>query len=162
MDVRIREALPGDFDTLWRIDQQCFAPGISYSRAELAHYMGGRGAFTLVAETSGNEAAATGKGKAQANIVGFTVGQRQARGLGHVITIDVVPAARRSGVGSLLMEASEERLRAQGCTSIFLETAVDNEPALKFYKRHGYFVVKTIPRYYQGKIDALLLGKQLQ
>ena len=53
-------------------------------------------------------------------------------------------------------------MRAQGCVSIYLETAVDNEAALKFYKRHGYFVLKTIPRYYQDKIDALLLGKHLE
>ncbi len=28
-----------EFETLWRIDQQCFAPGISYSRLELATYL---------------------------------------------------------------------------------------------------------------------------
>jgi ribosomal-protein-alanine N-acetyltransferase len=166
---RIREAQPGDFDLLWRIDQECFAPGISYSREELSHYMARRGAFTLVAEQpaagrSGPSSTRRGRKPAgpASRIVGFTVIQRHPRGLGHVITIDVLPQARRSGIGSLLMEAAEERLRAQGCASVFLETAVDNLPALKFYKRRGYFVLKTIPRYYQDKIDALLLGKHLR
>ena len=169
MPLHIREAKPGDFDLLWRIDQECFAPGISYSRDELRHYMARRGAFTLVAEQPAAHRSVPPSGRrgrkpAQpvSRIVGFTVVQRHPRGLGHVITIDVVPQARRSGVGSLLMEAAEERLRAQGCASVFLETAVDNQPALTFYKRHGYFVLKTIPRYYQDRIDALLLGKRLK
>ncbi len=45
----IRDFQPSDFETLWRIDQDCFSPGISYSRAELKIYMRRRGSFTLVA-----------------------------------------------------------------------------------------------------------------
>ena len=45
----IREFMPTDFETLWRIDQDCFPPGISYSRQELKTYMRRRGSFTLVA-----------------------------------------------------------------------------------------------------------------
>jgi len=30
-----------------------------------------------------------------------------------------------------------------------------------FYKRHGYSVVKTIPRYYSNGVDALVLQKDL-
>jgi ribosomal-protein-alanine N-acetyltransferase len=159
--LHIREAEPGDFDLLWRIDQECFAPGISYSREELSHYMARRGAFTLVAEQPAAGRRRRKPAEPVSQIVGFTVVQRHLRGLGHVITIDVLPQARRSGVGSLLMEAAEARLLAQGCASVVLETAVDNQPALRFYKRRGYFVLKTIPRYYQDKIDALLLGKRL-
>jgi ribosomal-protein-alanine N-acetyltransferase len=147
--ARIRESQPEDFKELWRIDQQCFAPGISYSQRELAHYMARRGAFTLVAEEDGL-------------IAGFVVGQRHGKGIGHIITIDVLPEARRSGVGSLLIEASEQRLRGEGCDSVYLETAVDNPAALMFYKRHGYHVLRTIPRYYMNQIDALVMGKKLE
>src|SRR5215469_4286785 len=45
----IRDFEPGDFDTLWRMDQECFPPGISYSKRELKAYLGYPGAFTLVA-----------------------------------------------------------------------------------------------------------------
>jgi len=38
---------------------------------------------------------------------------------------------------------------------------VDNIAALSFYKRHGFNVVKTIPRYYSNGVDALLLEKDL-
>ena len=32
---KVRTFQPADFETLWRVDQECFPPGISYSRAEL-------------------------------------------------------------------------------------------------------------------------------
>ncbi len=147
----IRDYKPSDFDTLWRIDQTCFAPGISYSRAELKLYILRPGSFTLVAE----EGSASASG-----IAGFLVAEAE-RGSGHIITIDVVAAARRSGVGSLLLSTAEERLRAARCRSVELETAVDNISALSFYKRHGYSVVRTYPRYYSNGVDALILEKSL-
>ena len=52
-------------------------------------------------------------------------------------------------------------MRAGQCRSIELETAVDNVSALAFYKRHGYSVVKTFPRYYSNGMDALVLEKNL-
>jgi ribosomal protein S18 acetylase RimI-like enzyme len=38
---------------------------------------------------------------------------------------------------------------------------VDNERALRFYKKHGYSVLKALPRYYRDEIDGLLMGKKL-
>ncbi len=154
---RLRDSGPADFRQLWQIDQECFARGIAYSQRELAAYMGTRGTFTLVAEAA--EGVAGGEGKQR--IAGFVVGQKQARGLGHIVTIDVRPEARRARLGSLLMDAAEERLRVLGCGAVYLETAVDNQAALRFYKQRSYSVLKTIPRYYLGSIDALLMGKKL-
>jgi ribosomal-protein-alanine N-acetyltransferase len=159
----IRDFQPTDFDALWRIDQDCFPPGISYSRAELKFYMRRRGSFTLVAEGS---AETTKDSPATSNpdgaVTGFIVAEADNQGSGHVITIDVIGATRRSGVGSLLLSAAEDRLRAAGCSSIELETAVDNISALSFYKRHGYNVIRTSPRYYSNGVDALVLEKVLQ
>jgi len=168
----IRDFQPADFDTLWRIDQDCFPPGISYSRTELKFYMRRRRSFTLVAIEAAPSAIATtvpdlGKGGkrspaiAPAGIGGFIVAEADGRGHGHIITIDVIAAARRSGVGSLMLSAAEDRLRAADCPSVELETAVDNLSALSFYKRHAYSVIKTFPRYYSNGVDALVLQKDL-
>jgi ribosomal-protein-alanine N-acetyltransferase len=146
----LRPARPGDFEELWRIDHECFEPGISYSRAELAHYMQRKRAFTLVAESSA----------AEPQILGFIVAESGRSGAGHVITIDIRIQAQRSGIGSLLMSAAEEKLRACDCTAVYLETAVDNRAAIAFYKRLGYSVVGTIPRYYQGMLDAFVMLKK--
>jgi [ribosomal protein S18]-alanine N-acetyltransferase len=129
------------------MDQECFPPGISYSRRELSLYIRRRGALTLVAI------------EAAGGIAGFIVAK--SGNPGHVITIDVAPSARRSGVGSLLLGSVEERLKTSGTRVVGLETAVDNIAALSFYKRHGYSVIRIWPRYYSNGVDALVLEKEL-
>ena len=57
-----------------------------------------------------------------------------------------------------MMSSVEAELRQAGCDYILLEVAVDNEPALKFYKKHGYSVLKVLPRYYLDSIDGLQHG----
>jgi ribosomal-protein-alanine N-acetyltransferase len=151
---KIREFQRDDFPRLWEIDQKCFPPGISYSQPELLFYMRRPRAFTLVAEPAARN------GKDGATAVGFIVAET-GKQAGHIITIDVLNEFRRSGLGSQLMAAAEERMRAAGCPAVILETAVDNASALAFYKRHQYFLVKTLPRYYATGVDAFVLKKDL-
>jgi [ribosomal protein S18]-alanine N-acetyltransferase len=160
-DFTIRGFRRSDFLRLWEIDQKCFPPGISYSQLELLSYMRRPRSFTLVAERSGEAADGDSGQGGSAEAVGFIVAEAGRKQSGHIITIDVLDGARRSGLGSRLMAAAEERLRAQGCQAILLETAVDNASALAFYKRHQYFLVKTIPRYYATGVDAFVLKKDL-
>ena len=150
--LRIRESRPEEFDQLWRIDQQCFTSGIAYSREELAQYMSIPGAFGLVGEKAG---------KATGGIAGFVLAVRDRHSTGHIITIDVLGKARRRGLGSQLLEAAEAHLREEGCARVLLEVAVDNAAAIAFYKHHHYAVLRTLPRYYLGTLDALLMEKKL-
>jgi [ribosomal protein S18]-alanine N-acetyltransferase len=152
----IRNYRDEDFQTLLAIDQSCFAPQIAYSAFELKSYINRKSSFTFVAESSEDRE----RQSRATSIIGFIVGE-QARGIGHIITIDVRAEARRHRVGSALLGLAEERLREWKCGVVRLETAVDNISALSFYKRHGYHVIKTIPRYYSNGVDALLLEKDL-
>jgi ribosomal protein S18 acetylase RimI-like enzyme len=52
-------------------------------------------------------------------------------------------------------------LKRAECDYVSLEVAVDNAKAMKFYKKHGYSVLKVLPRYYLNSIDGLLMGKKL-
>ncbi len=149
--ARIRESGFPDFDQLWRIDQQCFTSGIAYSQEELAQYMRIGGCFALAAESADGTGA----------LAGFVLATLDRRGVGHIITIDVLPQAQRQGLGSQLLAAAEARLGEQGCTRVLLEVAVDNHAALAFYQRHQYAVMRTLPRYYLGTLDALLMEKTL-
>jgi [ribosomal protein S18]-alanine N-acetyltransferase len=168
--VLLRPARPHDFERLWTLDQQCFPPGIAYSRPELAAYMAARQSFTLIAElvsplghgppgeNSGLETLPISGGEAR---VGFLVAEICRRGIGHIITIDVAAEARRFGVGSKLLLAAEQKLRGARCRAVRLEAAVDNLAALSFYKRHQYAVVTTVPRYYSNGVDAFVFEKNL-
>jgi ribosomal-protein-alanine N-acetyltransferase len=133
VSFRIRQFEKADFDTLWQIDQACFDPQLAYSRPELAFYIRRPASFTLVAESEGG------------GILGFIVAETRRKN-GHIITIDVVAEARRTGVGS---------------AAVALETPVNNDAAIRFYKQKGYFVEKTVAGYYSGQLDALVMTKDL-
>jgi len=182
---RIRQFEKGDFETLWRIDQACFDPQLAYSRPELAFYVRRPSAFTLVAEDEGTgkprdggetreRESLGGAGIGGSKVIGSKVGGliagskilgfivvEKPRQTGHVITIDVIEEARRLGVGSALLTAAERRLRENGAVAVELETAVNNEAAIHFYKQKGYFVERTVRGYYSNQLDALVMGKAL-
>lgn len=157
VQLRLRDYHPQDFESLWQLDQLCFEEGISYSQPELRHFIALRTAFTVVAEAEMQEPR-----ERSTSICGFIIAHRRRGGYGHILTIDVDPYFRRHGVGTELLRAAHQRLAREGCHAIFLETAVNNVAAIAFYKRHGYTVVRTIPRYYQAiGMDALLLSAHL-
>ncbi|MGZ5043265.1 MAG: GNAT family N-acetyltransferase [Methylobacter sp.] len=57
----------------------------------------------------------------------------------------VSPNARRSGVGSRLLEQAIQFARLNGCKRITLLTDSDNEPAQRFYQKHGFCFSAMIP-----------------
>jgi ribosomal protein S18 acetylase RimI-like enzyme len=169
VEFTLREFRRDDFETLWRIDQECFAPRIAYTRLELAAFIRRRGSFTLIAEpivekvVSGSpQISKSGSpvNKPARVVLGFIVAEASRRGIGHILTIDVPAANRRYGIGSKLLASAEERLRRASCRGVVLETAVDNAAALVFYKRHRYHIVKTITGYYANGLDAFVLEKE--
>ncbi|MDR3749678.1 MAG: N-acetyltransferase [Acidobacteriota bacterium] len=149
----LRDYRAEDFDRLWEIDQLCFVPGIAYTQMELSGYLAQRNAIRLVAEF--------GCPAQRGQIAGFLVASFHNQ-VGRILTIDVLPEARGSGLGSYLMLECEIRLRASGCKEVFLETAVNNAPALRMYHKLGYEILRTLPEYYSSEsLDAFQMGKQL-
>lgn len=156
VQVRLRDYQPTDLESLWRLDQSCFEEGISYSKAELQQYVDLKNTFTLIAETAESDLR-------ERSICGFIIAHRRRGGYGHILTIDVDPNLRQQRIGTRLLAAAHERLSREGCHTMFLETAVNNLGAIAFYKRHGYTVVRTLPRYYQATgMDAFLLSASLK
>jgi ribosomal-protein-alanine N-acetyltransferase len=150
----IRDYRSADFDRLWHIDQLCFPPGIAYTQMDLSGFIMRRNAITLVGEFQ--------SGVADDPIAGFVIAQPVRRKYGRILTLDILPQARRFGLATQLMNASEDRLRALGCSEIYLETAVDNEAALRLYHKLGYQVLRTLPEYYTShSLDAFQMFKRL-
>jgi len=147
--MQLRDFRPGDLETLYGIDQACFAPGISYSREALSEFIGNRRSRTWVAEAKGE-------------VVGFLIAERQAHEVAHIVTIDVVESWRRRRVGSLLMDAAEDWAREQKLAFVYLEAAENNAAARGFYEARGYRKVDHIWNYYSDGASAWIMLKWLR
>ena len=146
-DPIIRPYETRDFGALYKLDQACFPPGISYSKWSLQYFLNLPAADCLVAE----------EGK---KIVGFILGEKNPP-LAHIITLDVAAEKRRSGLGSRLLDEIEKHFRFSEVKSVLLETAVDNQSAIAFWEHHGYRTEAVLKRYYLGKVDAFEMRKRL-
>lgn len=92
--------------------------------------------------------------------VGFML-WRIAADEAEILSLGVLPAARRHGIATALLEAAVVSLLAAGVASLFLEVAEDNRAALAFYRAHGFGEVGRRSRYYRRTrgpdTDALVL-----
>jgi ribosomal-protein-alanine N-acetyltransferase len=143
----LRTYAPGDFESLYEIDQLCYEPDIAYSRRELRNYMQFPGCTCIVAEADGS-------------IGGFCLAAHE-EGVGYIITMDVLQRYRRHGMGTALFEATERKLLEAGARAIWLETATDNEPAIAFWQKHGFRKDRVRKRYYPNGRDAYTMTKTI-
>jgi ribosomal-protein-alanine N-acetyltransferase len=79
----------------------------------------------------------------------------------EVLTLAVVPEARRRGVGARLLDAAMTVAFARGARTAFLEVSVGNSAARALYKRAGFTPAGRRPRYYADGTDALVLRRAL-
>jgi ribosomal protein S18 acetylase RimI-like enzyme len=84
---------------------------------------------------------------------------RNGRLTGHIVTLDVNPAERRRGLGTLLMQTAEEQMKEEGAGAMSLEVAESNSVAREFYRRLGFATVGRISKYYAGRVDAEVMEK---
>jgi len=147
MTVSLRSYEPHDFAALHRLDQACFPIGISYSKTTLHYFLTIASADCVVA--------ADGK-----QIAGFILTEENPP-LAHIITLDVAETHRRHGVGTALLAESEKNLILRGVRTILIETSIDNEAAVAFWKRHGYRIEAVLKRYYLARLDAYEMRKIL-
>jgi ribosomal-protein-alanine N-acetyltransferase len=147
--MHLRAFRPEDLETLYRIDQACFAPGISYSREALSEFIANRRSTTWIADEKGE-------------VAGFLIAERQEHRAAHIVTIDVVEGWRRRRVGSLLMDAAEDWAREKGLVLVYLEAAENNAPARSFYEARGYRKVDHVRNYYSDGASAWIMLKRLK
>lgn len=94
---------------------------------------------------------------------GFIV-YRIAADEAEIITIGVLPDARRGGLAKILLTNALERGTNLGVRKMFLEVAEDNFPAKSFYEKSGFKQAGIRAGYYarpQGRIDALVYSFEI-
>lgn len=89
---------------------------------------------------------------------------RAAGGETEILTIGILPAFRRQGLGSVLIDAVATHAADHDADIVFLEVAADNRPAQALYRRGGFRPVGRRAGYYRGDsgpVDAIILRRDL-
>lgn len=76
-------------------------------------------------------------------VIGFTLGtviekRRSAWRYGWIVWLGVDPDVGRTGVASKLLEQLTEVFEELGCRILLADTDPDNDPAVRFFERHGF------------------------
>ncbi|HVV31931.1 MAG TPA: ribosomal protein S18-alanine N-acetyltransferase [Vitreimonas sp.] len=120
-----------------------------WSAEEIAKLLANPAVFALV----------SGKTQAQGFAMGWT-----AAGDAELLTVAVVPEARRRGLGAALVTAAGVAALVRGAASMHLEVAEDNEAARALYAKLGYKEAGRRHAYYAGErgpIDAIVMRRTL-
>ena len=81
----------------------------------------------------------------------------------QIANVATVPAFRRNGIGSLLIEHLVNFAKETGNELITLEVRLGNEPAIALYKKYGFVTVGVRKNFYKKPDDdALLMNLDLQ
>lgn len=144
----IEAATPEQAELLGQLHARAFDR--PWSGAEIAKLMENQAVFALVART-GDE------------MRGFVMAWAAA-GDAELITVAVVPEARRQGVGVSLVTAAGVAALVRGAASMHLEVAEDNAAARALYLKLGYEEAGRRHAYYAGEggsVDAIVMRRTL-
>jgi ribosomal-protein-alanine N-acetyltransferase len=147
--VRVVPMRSEHIDRLMRFEKELFGPE-SWTRAGYrAELADTRTRSYVVAEDPAGE------------LLGWA-GVRVVGDEADVMTVGVVPAARRRGTGKRLLRELLDIARSCGAAMAYLEVRVDNEAALHLYEHEGFVVAGVRRGYYDGgRVDAVVMQREL-
>jgi ribosomal protein S18 acetylase RimI-like enzyme len=90
----------------------------------------------LVVHTAGD--------RAQPEYCGTVQGVRDCHGFGAIQNIGVARQYRRCGLGASLLLRSLSGFRAAGVQRVYLEVTIQNDAAIRLYRRVGFAPVRTV------------------
>ena len=93
----------------------------------------------------------------QGGVILFRVAADEA----EILTLAVIPEARRRGIASDLLAAAVDTARQAEAVVLFLEVSVANKPSRALYARAGFREIGRRRRYYADGSDALVLRRDL-
>lgn len=144
-DVIIRQAGPGDAESIFEIEQLCFPDPWSLDSIEYELENNPR-AFYVVAEHSGQ-------------VVGYA-GLWWIVDEGHITNVAVRPGFRNRKIGEGIINVLLDFTIQEGIRHHTLEVRRSNEPAIGLYEKFGFEVEGVRKGYYQhNKEDALIMWR---
>ncbi len=79
----------------------------------------------------------------------------------EILTLAVMPEARRQGTATKLLRRAIREVTARGARALFLEVSVANTAARSLYARAGFQEAGRRAKYYSDSTDALVLRLDL-
>ena len=146
--LKLRGAQRRDVPALLAFEESVFGDGPYaehlFTAAQFLYYLRNPNAMTWVAERGG---AIVG------SVLGiFGTGRRAHHAEIH--SLGVVRAARRQGVGRMLMDRFLNEAKRRGCRQVGLHVAHKNRAAKRLFDEYGFEVVDWLPLYYGAKQSA--------
>jgi ribosomal-protein-alanine N-acetyltransferase len=126
------------------IHAHCFPAGEAWDASVMAAELSQPGVFGFLAEAGG------------------MILCRVAADEAEILTLAVLQAARRRGIGRALVDAAASYALSQGAARFFLEVSTSNQPAQALYRSAGFAQVGIRRRYYPDGADALVLSRGLR
>lgn len=93
-------------------------------------------------------------------ILGYIAGITSWRE-GHIVSVAVLPAWRRKGIASQLVEELYKIFRKYGKKRVKLEVRLSNKAAIALYENLGFERQKIVKKYYEDGEDAVMMKKRL-
>jgi len=149
MTITIEDASVRHLDRLYEIEIECFSQE-AFTKQQIAHLLTDYNSLAFIARND-------------SEIVGFIIGTVYVGRnflTGHILTVDVLPSHRRTGIGQKLLEQTESMFRDKGIRECRLEVREDNVAALSLYRKLGYKEVAKLKNYY-GNANGIYLRKAL-
>jgi [ribosomal protein S18]-alanine N-acetyltransferase len=135
MTPRLFDPGTGDFAVLAALHATSFPDG--WSAVSLRELFAGPGVFAFL-------------------LPGGFVLARAAGGEAEILTLAVAPSLRRQGIARALVQATASHAQELGASTLFLEVATGNGPALALYAGLGFTAAGRRKAYYAGQ-DANIL-----
>ena len=116
---------------------------VFWPEASVKEVLEWKGALAIASETDGK-------------LCGFLIA-RQAGDEAEILNLAVAPENRRAGMGTALLSAAIESLRARGVGRVFLEVRESNAGAIAFYAKHGFSKSGRREDYYRDPRESAIL-----
>jgi len=148
-EVRVAETVPptaarldhaklADLNQLLLLESRCFDSKEAFNRRQLRYLLRCPRATTLTIRHNEQVVAAA-----------VLLRRRMPKGMSaRVHSIAVEPAHQKQGFGRLLLKRCLSILQTEGISSVYLEVAENNRPAISLYESMGFIKVRRLPDYY--------------
>ena len=162
-EVRVRPMRVADLDAVMPFEDQMFGPEAWSRQSYLDELADTELRYYIVAETVAETPEQTERpGTAGQQLLG-TAGLLTIGETAQILTVGVLPVARRRGIGRLLVRELVTEARRRRAIEVLLEVREDNHAAQRLYASEGFTVLGRRRGYYeQGRVDAVTMRLPLR